>query len=165
MPSAAAGRAVWPHAGASQPVTASAATAATAPSLAKRVARIGVLLSSGSFLDLVDVVGDKAVSLPVDAGGGLGCGGLDQAEHLAVALIDPVPEVPDVVSVLGLEIGKMCLGDVVHRHAAGDLVNVHEKRHLRPALLSVVEADNCDRRRGRTARSSGKLPGLRRAIA
>jgi hypothetical protein len=125
--------------------------------------RIGVLLSSGSFLDLVDAVGDKAVSLPVNVGGVLGRGGLDQAEHLPVALIDPVPEVPDVVGALGLEIGQVCLGDVVHRHAAGDLVNVHEKRHWRPALLLVVEVDNCDRRRGRTALSSGKMPGLQRA--
>jgi len=39
-----AGGADWPHAGASHPVTTSAATAATPPSLAKRVVRIGVLL-------------------------------------------------------------------------------------------------------------------------
>jgi len=142
MPSAAtvagwavAGGAAWPHAGESHPVTASAATAATPPSLAKRVVRIGILLSSGSFLNLIDVVGDKAVSLPVNVGSGLWRGGLDQAEHLAVGLIDPVPEVPDVVSTLGLEIGQVCLGDVVHRHAAVDLVNIHEKRHWLPALL------------------------------
>jgi hypothetical protein len=97
--------------------------------LAKRIARIGALLSSGSFLDLIDVVGDKAVSLPVNIGSGLCCGGLDQAEHLAVGLIDPVPEVPDIVSPLGLEIGQVCLGDVVHRYAACYLVNIHEKRH------------------------------------
>src|SRR5215467_2598838 len=126
MPSAAtvagwavAGGAAWPQAGESHPVTASAATAATPPSLAKRVVRIGVLPSSGSFLDLIDVVGDKAVSLLVNVGSSLCGGGFDQAEHLAFGLIDPVAEVLDVVSALGLEIGQVRLGDVVHRHAAG----------------------------------------------
>jgi hypothetical protein len=72
------------------------------------------------------VVGDQAVSLPVDIGSSICRRGLGQAEHPPVFFVDQVPQVPHVVRGLGLQAGEMCLGDVVHCHAAGDFVKVHE---------------------------------------
>jgi hypothetical protein len=60
-------------------------------------------------LDLVDMVGDQAVGFSVDVGRGLRRWGLDQAEHPPAWLIDPVPQVPHVVSGLRLQVGEWAL--------------------------------------------------------
>src|SRR5215467_15844778 len=117
----------WPQAGTSAHSPADSTTAVTP---ASRIIRIFCLfISLGPFLDPVDVVGDETVRLPVNVGRGLRRRGLDQAEHPPGSFIDPVPEVPHVISRLRLQIGEVSLGDVVHRYAAVDLVNIHEKRH------------------------------------
>jgi hypothetical protein len=87
-------------------------------------------------LDPVDLAGYQAMSLPVNLGGSVRRGGFYQAEDPAGLLVDPVPQVADVVIALRFQVGKMCLGDVVHRHAAGDLVDIHEERHWLPSLRS-----------------------------
>jgi len=64
---------------------------------------------SGAFLHLVDFVGDQAMGLAVH---GLGCRGgrsLNQAEHLAALLVDPVPPVPDLVLALRLQVAMWAL--------------------------------------------------------
>jgi len=43
------------------------------------------------------------------------------------------------MSGLDLEIGEVSLGHVIHRHAAGDLVDIHEKRHWGlPGAIGLV---------------------------
>src|SRR5262249_7533934 len=49
--------------------------------------------ASGALLHLEDLVGDQAVRLAVHARRGLRVRRLDQAEHLALLGVDPVPEV------------------------------------------------------------------------
>ena len=83
-------------------------TAATPASLSNAFAH-RLLLSLGSFLDPIDVVGDQAVGFTVDVGRGLCRGRLDQAEHLPGGLIDPVPEVPHVMTGPGLESARCAL--------------------------------------------------------
>jgi len=63
----------------------------------------------GALLDLVDLVGDQAVGLAVHLGGGVGRGGLDQAEHSPGRLVDPVPQVVDVVAGLRLQVRQMSM--------------------------------------------------------
>src|SRR5262249_53672590 len=121
--------------------------------------RMSVLLSSGSFLDLIDVIGDQAMGLPVDISGCLCRWSLYEAEHLAVSLVDPVAQVAHVVGVLRMQVGEMRPGDVVHRHATVDLVNIHEQRHSGP-LPQSSKLTWDDRRFGRAADSSAKVPGL-----
>src|SRR5689334_22932134 len=65
---------------------------------------------SGSLGDWVDLVGDEPVCLAVDGSGGVGVWGIDQAEDLAVLLVDPVPQVVNAVGVLGLQVGGVRLG-------------------------------------------------------
>ncbi len=51
---------------------------------------------------------------------GLGCRGgrrLNQAEHLAALLVDPVPQVPDLVLALRLQVRHVGLGYVIGGHA------------------------------------------------
>jgi hypothetical protein len=56
-----------------------------------------------AFGDRVDLVGDEPVRLAVHDGRGVGVRGVDQAEDLAVRLIDPVAQVLDTVTALGLQ--------------------------------------------------------------
>src|SRR5215469_8015171 len=124
----------WPQAGTSAHRPAVSTSAVTPASRIIRVFCIFIPL--GPFLDPIDVVGDKTVRLPVNVGRGLRRRRLDQAEHPPGALVDPVPEVPDVIRRLRLQIGEVSLGDVVHRNAAVELVEIHEKRHWRPPFQS-----------------------------
>src|SRR5712691_4262301 len=55
---------------------------------------------SRSFGDGVDLVGDEPVCLAVHRGGRIGVWRVDQAEDLAVLLVDPVAQVMDAVCVL-----------------------------------------------------------------
>src|SRR5690349_13161785 len=71
--------------------------------------------ASDAFLHLEDLVGDQAVRVAVHGVGGLGVGGLDEAEDLPLGLVDPVAQVADAVGLLGGEVGLVGLGDLVHR--------------------------------------------------
>ena len=75
------------------------------------------------------MVGDQAVGFGVNGVRRLRRRRLDQAEHPPVVLVNPVPQVPHVVSGLRLQVREMRLGDVVHRDATVDFVHIHEKRH------------------------------------
>lgn len=128
--------------------------------------------SSRSFLDLIDVIGDQTVGLPVDIRSSLGRGSLDQAEHLASSLIDPVPQVAHVVGSLGLQVGEVRLSDVIHRNSTIDLVNIHEERHFGAPFLgrriptqTIVGLDDPLVHRRNCEDWALRIPVLRRAIA
>src|SRR5262245_3527132 len=55
--------------------------------------------------DLEDRVGEEAVGLAVDGDGGVGVGGLDEAEDLPVGLVVPVLPVVDAVRALDPQVG------------------------------------------------------------
>src|SRR5215471_14195737 len=131
----------WPQAGTSAHRPAVSTSAVTPASRIIRVFCIFIPL--GPFLDPVDVVGDETVRLPVNVGRGLRRRRLDQAEHAPGSFVDPVPEVPDVVSRLRLQIGKVSFGDVPFSR----------RKYLH------------DRKVARSAGSSGKLPELPAAVA
>jgi hypothetical protein len=65
--------------------------------------------SLSPVLDPVDVVGDQAVSLPVDIGSSICRRGLGQAEHPPVFFVDPRPQVPHLVRGLGLQSARCAL--------------------------------------------------------
>src|SRR5215831_8800271 len=125
----------WPQAGTSAHSPADRTTTLTPASRITRV--FSSFISLGPFLDPVDVVGDETVRLPVNVGRGLRRRRFDQAEHPPGSFVDPVPEVPHVISRLRLQVGEVSFGDVVHGHAAVELVEIHEKRHWRPPFQSL----------------------------
>src|SRR5262249_56360000 len=55
--------------------------------------------------------------------------GVEQAEDLAVRLVDPVAQVVHAVPALGLQVGGMCRGDVVDADWAAGGVDVDEQWH------------------------------------
>jgi len=79
------------------------------------------------------------MSLAMDARGRVRRGRLDEAENLSGAFVDPVTQIPHVVLALGLEVGEVRRGDVVHRDGAVQLVNIEEEWHL--GLLSSGDLD------------------------
>jgi hypothetical protein len=70
---------------------------------------------SDVFLHLLDRVRDEAVRLAVNRVRSVRVGSVDQAEDLAVRLVDPVPQVPNVEFGLRLQVSGVRLGDVVDR--------------------------------------------------
>ena len=64
------------------------------------------------FADGIDLVGDEAVSFPMDGVGGLGIVRLDQAEYFSCLLIHPVPQIAHPISGLGLEVLSVSLGHI-----------------------------------------------------
>jgi hypothetical protein len=78
---------------------------------------------------------DESVRFAVHGRRG-GCGrGLDEAEDLALALVDPVPQVLHVVGVLRLQVSQVRLRDVLDLHPTVEMVHVHVERHLAPLSL------------------------------
>jgi hypothetical protein len=67
------------------------------------------------------------VSLSVDVGRGLGRGSFDQAKHVRAWLVNPLPQVAHVIRGLGLQIGDVSLGNVLHSRTAVDLVDIHKR--------------------------------------
>ncbi len=57
--------------------------------------------------DLEQLVGHEAVSLAVHLVGALGRGCLDQAEDLALRLVDPIAQVPHVTGALGRQVSRV----------------------------------------------------------
>jgi hypothetical protein len=86
---------------------------------------------------LVDGVGDQPVRLAVHGVGRLGVRRLDEAEDLALALVDPVPQVADVVVGLLLQVGGVRVRDVAERDPTVEVVDVHEQWHV-VLLFGVV---------------------------
>src|SRR3954451_10649468 len=82
--------------------------------------------------DLVDLVSDEAVGLAVHGVGGVRVRRIDQAEDLAVGLVDPVALVVDTVVALDRQVGLVRLRDVAGVDRAVHVVNVHVERHIRP---------------------------------
>src|SRR5215475_835640 len=108
--------------------------AAAAPPLASATTATAdhiacLIFISGAFLHRVDLARNEAVGLTVNGRRGMRRRRLDEAEHLAARLIHPIPQVLDVVVVLGLQVGHVCLGDVACGHPIGNRVDIHEKRH------------------------------------
>ena len=81
---------------------------------------------SVSLHDREDVLGNQAVRLTVDACGSIDVRGVDEAEHLSVALVDPVAQVSDPVLFLRLQVGQMGLANVSDCNPTIDGVHVHE---------------------------------------
>jgi hypothetical protein len=72
---------------------------------------------------------------------GVGVGCLDQAEHLAGLLVDPVLEVVDSVLVLGPDVSGVGLGDILGGGPlAQAFVDVHEQRPYVPPLWPFQHA-------------------------
>ena len=67
---------------------------------------------------------------------------VDQAEHLAPPLIDPVPQVPGLVLALRPQVRQVRLGHVVGGHAVVERVDVHEERHCASLGLVVEPGPN-----------------------
>jgi hypothetical protein len=82
---------------------------------------------------------------------------LDEAEHLAPLLVNPVPEVADVVVALGLRSAMRALATSWRVCAAGDGVHVHVERHFAPW---IAESDQPDRKTAGSLAGSGALPIL-----
>ncbi|VXB70832.1 hypothetical protein AERO9AM_20707 [Aeromicrobium sp. 9AM] len=82
-----------------------------------------------TFLDRDELVGEQPVRLTVHALGGCGVRSLDEAEHLARVLVEPVLLVVDAVLALDLEVLGMGTGDGVCGEAFDLVVDVHEQSH------------------------------------
>src|SRR5215213_2477873 len=68
---------------------------------------------------------------------------IDEAEDLALPLVDPVAEVADSVLLLGLQVELVGVGDVAGFHTAIDCVAIHEQGHW--DLLSGPTVRPCGR--------------------
>src|SRR5512133_2978879 len=84
------------------------------------------------FDDLVDLVGLEAVCFSVDAGRGLGVGGLDEAEDLAVSLADPVALVALSMVSLNGDVLRVGIANGVAGNPPVHVVYVHVERHEQP---------------------------------
>jgi hypothetical protein len=96
-----------------------------------------------TFLHLVDLVGHQTVRLAVHSGGSRSGGCLDQAEDFPALLVDPVPQVPDVMAGLDLQVGYVAV-------AAAS---------METAPLIVCTSMNSGIPASSSARSSSPLPG------
>ena len=74
------------------------------------------------------VSGLEAVRLAMDAGRGLAVGRVDEAEDLAVGLVDPVVPVVDAVRALGADVGLVGADDVLGLDA-GEVVDIDVGGH------------------------------------
>jgi hypothetical protein len=83
-----------------------------------------------SLFHFVNLVGNEAVRLAVDALGSLFVRGLDQAEDGAAALVKPVLLIADVIRTLGSQVLLVRLSNPFWRCAVYLLVDVHIKWHL-----------------------------------
>ena len=91
-----------------------------------------------ALADLVDLVGDEPVRLAVNRVRGLRVRSLDEAEDLPSLLVDPVALVVDAVLRLLLQVLHVRVGDVLRRHAALEVVNVHVERHAASFVGSTI---------------------------
>src|SRR5688572_13751375 len=85
--------------------------------------------SLAAFLHLDDLVGDRTVRLTVHGRRGLLARRLDQTEHLAGALVEPVPEVVHPVLVLDGQVLAVRVGHLVLVGAFHPVVYVEIQRH------------------------------------
>src|SRR5215471_14199576 len=102
---------------------------------------------------------------------GVGVWGVDQAEDLAMVLVDPVAQVVDAVCILGLQVGGVCLRHVVDGDRALDRVRVHEQCHRLSSPVCVGLPPTITGNLCRAGRCIGCVPYLggmipsRRAVA
>jgi hypothetical protein len=82
--------------------------------------------------DQEDLISHKTVSLTMHRVRRFGIRSFHQAEDLAGGLVQPMPQIPDAVGLLCLEVGSVRLGDVSGSDPALDCVNIQEQRHLCP---------------------------------
>jgi hypothetical protein len=87
------------------------------------------MCGSQSFLHFENVVGNQSVSLAMYSVRGVRRRCVDQAEDLALGLIHPVAEVPDVVRALRFEVCGVCLGNVIDRGSAVNSMDIHVEGH------------------------------------
>ena len=80
---------------------------------------------------------DQAVGLTVHRDGCVGVRGFDEAEDLAILLVDPVLLVVDAEPALRVEVGLVCPGDRLGRHGSVQRVDVHEHWHCLFPSMSV----------------------------
>jgi hypothetical protein len=85
--------------------------------------------ASGALLDLVERVGLEPVRFSMHPSGGLPVGRVDEAEDLAVLLVNPVVLVIDSVLALHADVGFVCPRDVA-RLDPGNVMDVHVCRHV-----------------------------------
>jgi hypothetical protein len=82
----------------------------------------------GAFRDLIDFVGDKAVSLAVDRIGGVRAWSIYQAKHFAFAFVHPIADVVDPVYGLFLKVLHVGFGYVFGVDAR-QVVYIHVEWH------------------------------------
>src|SRR5215472_7242823 len=113
-------------------------------SMRSRAPLLRELTLSCSLSDWVDLVGDEPMGFAVHGRCGVGVGSVDQAEDLAVLLVDPVAQVVNAVCILGLHVGGVCLCHVVDGDRAADGVRIHEQCHglSFPEMLCGLAARN-----------------------
>ena len=73
---------------------------------------------------------------------------VDQAEHLAPLLIDPIPQVAGLVLDLRPQVRQVCLRHVAGGHAVVERVDVHEERHCASLGLVIEPGANVWRQAG-----------------
>src|SRR5919201_1680465 len=96
---------------------------------------------SGALLDLEDGLRLEAVGLAMDLDRGVTVRRLDQAEHLAGLLVDPVVLVVDPVRALDADVLGMCARDGF-RLDAGEVVDVEIGRHRKHAPSRYVDVSS-----------------------
>src|SRR5438067_12633815 len=84
---------------------------------------------SGPFLDLGDVVRDQTVGLTVNRGRCLLARRVNEAEHLARPLVEPVLQVLDAVPVLNLQISLVGARDRFRGQSVKLVMVIHEEWH------------------------------------
>ena len=82
-----------------------------------------------TFGDLVDLLGDQTVCLPVHVRCDVSRRGVDETEDLPGCFVDPVAEVADAVRSLGPQIGVVGPGHVAEGDGIVQRVDVEEQWH------------------------------------
>src|ERR1700682_1448652 len=89
---------------------------------------------SDSFVDFYDFVRDQTMRLPVHGHGRLPARGLDQAENLATAFVEPILEVLDPRAALDAQVLLVGAGHRIGGESVDSAVVVHVQGHCATSL-------------------------------